>query len=117
MKTFDDLVFEPHPTAVNVGAKDAVRARIDFDNGWGVSVIHDGGEKQKVTFYSGVDTFEVAPMFEGKIARNTTSDELTDRRGVWGWQTKEEVTRRMRQLQELPSGGIFPNRNALEHEV
>jgi hypothetical protein len=44
MKTFKDLVFNPHPNKMG-----GVQARMDFDNGYGVSVIQTpysyGGDK------------------------------------------------------------------------
>lgn len=66
MKTFKDLVFEPHPSAVNVkrlfpyrserdpytqAMCEAVQARMDFPNGYGISVLFG------IQFYSnGRDT-------------------------------------------------------------
>jgi len=45
MKTFNDLKFDQHP---NLGHADGVQARMNFDNGFGVSVVKSpysyGGE-------------------------------------------------------------------------
>ena len=85
MKTFDDLIFEPHPLGGTL-------VHLFFDNGRGVSVIC-GSE-----FYSnGVDTYEVAVLsVEGSIDYNTpiTNDVLPHL-------TKDEVTEVMKQIQEL----------------
>jgi len=96
IKTFKDLKFEMHPTftyATPRGTKsiypEAKRAVMEFENGYGVSVIL--GE----LFYSnGVDTYEVAILKNGKICYDTyiTND-------VLGYQNKGEVTEIMRKVQ------------------
>lgn len=85
MKTFDDLVFEPHPL-------DGIMAHLFFDNGRGVSVICGSW------FYSnGVDTYEVAVLDKkGGIDYSTS---ITD--NVLPHLTKDEVTEVMKQIQEL----------------
>lgn len=85
MKTFNDLVFEPHPLGGTI-------AHLFFDNGHGISVVCGSW------FYSnGVDTYEAAVLDkEGDIDYSTpiTSDVLP-------YLTKDEVTEVMKQIQEL----------------
>ena len=84
MKTFDDLIFEPHPLG-------GIIAHLFFDNR-GISVVCGSW------FYSnGVDTYEVAVLDEeGDIDYSTsiTSDVLPHL-------TKDKVTEVMKQIQEL----------------
>ena len=55
MKTFDDLEFKKHHIGLGLHAK------LDFDNGYGVSVVFGD------SFYSnGKDTYEVAIRFNGE---------------------------------------------------
>lgn len=100
MKTFDDLVFEPHPTAVALkrsfpvrSEKDphmkemcrATRACMEFGNGYGVSVICG------IQFYSnGSDTYEVCDLFDGDARFGT----------VRGWLSRKEVTEVMMDIQQ-----------------
>lgn len=100
MKTFEDLHFEPHP--ISKGAEklpkniqsdyaNAKHAVMDFENGYGVSVIIGG------CFYSnGVDTYEVAVMKGDSICYDT---DITD--DVLGRISAGEVTEIMRKVQEL----------------
>lgn len=85
MKTFNDLIFEPHPLG-------GIIAHLFFDNGRGISVVYGSW------FYSnGVDTYEVAVLDEeGYIDYSTsiTSDVLPHL-------TKDKVTEVMKQIQEL----------------
>lgn len=86
MKTFEDLKFSPHPFVEN-----GDQAIIHFDNGYGVSVLV-GNE-----FYSnGIDTYEVAILKDGNITYETpiTND-------VLGYLSKKEVTKVMKQVQQL----------------
>lgn len=86
MKTFEDLVFEPWLFGGHA------HARMDFENGYGVSVVF--GEK----FYSnGIDTYELAVMFEGERTYNTP---ITD--DVLAYITADEVTATMEAVQKLP---------------
>lgn len=86
MKTFEDLVFEPHPSAINVrrlyprqcdrnpyiqAMCDATQARMDFPNGYGISVLCGP------QFYSnGLDTYEVGVMYQGILVRYFTEDSV-----------------------------------------
>lgn len=103
MKTFEDLVFEPHPSAINVkrlyplqhdrdpytqAMCEAAQARMDFPNGYGISVLFG------IQFHSnGRDTYEVAVCYKGDLVRYFPED------SVRGWQTKEQVTELMLELQ------------------
>lgn len=93
MKTFQDLVFERHPIAIDSlpDYKDAKQAVLVFDNGYGVSVLIGR------CFYSnGIDTYEVAVMKDGRICYSTP---ITD--DVIGRLTDEQVSDVMKQIQEL----------------
>jgi hypothetical protein len=89
MKTFQDLEFKDH--SLSSIYPEAKQARIDFDNGYGVSVIFGS------CFYSnGVDTYEVGVLKDGSLTYDThiTND-------VIGGLTADEVTEIMKQVQEL----------------
>ena len=107
MKTFDDLEFKPHPSAIEYKrlfahrskvdpfVKDmceATQARMDFPNGYGISVLCG------TIFYSnGKDTYEVGVFYKDRLIQWFEED------SVRGWQTKEQVTEIMRQVQETES--------------
>ena len=59
MKGFNDLVFETHP---NLGHEDGVQARMDFDNGFGVSVV-----KSPYTYGGDRGLYELAVFKDGHI--------------------------------------------------
>lgn len=86
MKTFKNLVFKPHPIG------DGVQARMDFKNGYGVSVIKFNGS------YGYPNFWEVAVMYKGSLTYDTP---ITD--DVLGWQTEDDVTNVMKQVQQLKS--------------
>ena len=97
MKTFDDLVPKQHPIvtegAVSISPMfdNAKRCTMNFDNGYGVSVI--SGK----CFYSDEEhPYEVAILKDGNITYDTP---LTD--DVLGYQTETSVTEIMKQVQEL----------------
>ena len=98
IKTFKDLEFEMHPISLNAkpqGTKsfssNSKHAVMEFENGYGVSVIF--GEQ----FYSnGIDTYEVAVLKDGFICYKTY---ITD--NVVAYITEDEVTEIMRKVQEL----------------
>lgn len=103
-KTFKDLVFEPHPSAINAmrlyprqhdrdpytqAMCEAAQAHMDFPNGYGISVLFG------VQFYSnGRDTYEVSVSYKGSLVCYFPED------SVRGWQTKEEVTKLMIEIQK-----------------
>jgi len=84
MKTFKDLEFKEHPMPTHF-EKQAV---INFENGYGVSVINGRSA------YCGSDTFEVGVLFENELTYNSgiTDDVLT-------YQTPDDITEVMIQLQ------------------
>lgn len=89
MKTFKDLVFNPHPNPFACGTQ----AKLDFDNGYSISVIFGH------YFYSnGIDTYEIGILKNGILCYDTP---ITD--DVIGYVDAEEVTNIMKQIQELPS--------------
>lgn len=87
MKTFDDLKFRK---VLSFGGVDNTLARLDFPNGYGVSVVC--GDRS----YSSDGTYELAVLRDGKICYDTflTND-------VLGWQTPEQVTEHMEALQKI----------------
>ena len=98
IKTFKDLEFEMHPILLDAKSQDtkeifanSKHAVMDFENGYGVSVIF--GER----FYSnGIDTYEVAIIKDNHVCFDTP---LTDT--VLAYQNEDEVTEIMRKVQEF----------------
>jgi hypothetical protein len=87
MKTFDDLVFEPHPLG-----RGAVMAKLDLGNDIEVSVVGGPG-----LYGNGKTSFEVAAFYQ-------TLDKLVpmpDGDDVSGWNSKEEVTELINYLENL----------------
>jgi len=86
MKTFDDLIFNPHKMGYG-----AVQARMDLGNDIEVSVV--GG---KHLYGNGVTSFEVAAFYQtlGKFVPLDGND-------VSGWNSKEEVTKIINYLENL----------------
>ena len=87
MKTFKDLVFEQHPN-FGIGGF-TTQSTMKFENGYGVSVITGG-------YGSESEPYEVAVLFEGDLCYTT---HITD--DVMGYQTADNVTKIMKQVQEL----------------
>ena len=88
MKTFNDLDFKPHPHV------DGVISRIQFDNGYGASVVkHDFS-------YGGKDgLYELAVLdSNGNLTYETSVTE-----DVEGYLTEDDVTRLLEQIQQLPN--------------
>lgn len=96
MKTFQDLEFKKHPLAIEAekfppsckdiakrfkGAKHAV---IEFDNGWGLSVVLG-----KCFYSNGVDAYECAISNKGRMDGD-----------ILPYQTKEQVESLMLDLQQ-----------------
>ena len=96
MKTFTDLIFETDPRAsLSLDYKDAKNAFMVFPNKYAISVLL--GDRRKTGFYSnGIDTYEVAVMYNNQIVYNTgiTNDVLP-------YQTAVEVTEIMKKIQNL----------------
>ena len=87
MKTFKDLEFYPHP-----GHLSGVQARIEFDNGYGASVVCTpytyGGDK---------GLYEIAVLnSDGNLTYSTS---VTD--DVIGYLRPEDVTDVMAKIQQL----------------
>ncbi len=101
LKSFKDLVFIPHPIAREAQglplcvAKEyakAKQAKMDFENGYGISVLFGS------MFYSnGIDSYEVGVLKGGTLCYDTpiTND-------VIGYIPAAEVSDIMRKIQELP---------------
>lgn len=100
MKEFKDLIFEPHglsknahllPYPLNEKYGNAKQAIMNFENGYGVSVLIG-----KCFYSNGIDTYEVRVLYGGELTYNTpiTND-------VIGRSSQNEVTDIMRQVQEL----------------
>ena len=87
MKTFKDLVFEPSEHILN-----GVQARIDFDNGYGASVIKNafshGG-------YAGF--YELAVVKDGQLHY----DNPLANGDVVGWLEEEEVSGLLIEIQNF----------------
>lgn len=86
MKDFNDLVFKVHPVFAG-----GYQSRFEFDNGYGVSVVNGQG-----SYVNGPNQYEVAILKNGDLCYDT---HITD--DVLGYNTPEEVSRIMKQCQEL----------------
>ena len=86
MKTFKDLEFKPH-----AADKNGVQARIEFDNGWGASVI-----RYEHSYGGQSGLFELAVLKDGFVDSN---NDITD--DVIGWLDESDVTKILKQIQEL----------------
>ena len=87
MKTFNDLEFKIHPSGVMFG----VQARIDFDNGYGASIV-----RGPYTYGGDEGLYELAVFDENGITYSTpiTND-------VEGNLTEDDVTKLLEQIQLL----------------
>jgi hypothetical protein len=88
MKTFDDLVFKPHPIG-----RGHVQAKLDLGNDIEVSVV--GGPN---LYGNGKTTFEVAAFYQTLNKFVPMSDGEGD---ISGWNTKEQVTDIINYLENL----------------
>lgn len=91
MKTFKDLTFGQH---INPNITDIIQARMEFSNGYGISVLLGGYGIHS----NGIDTYEVAILYNDKLCYDTG---LCD--DVLGHQTESEITELMEKIQQLPS--------------
>jgi len=89
MKTFKDLVFNPHP---NFNHDGGVQARMFFDNGYGVSVV------KSLYTYGGSDGLYELAIF-GKDGHITYDTPITN--DVMGYLKEDEVTDILKQIQLL----------------
>ena len=87
MKTFKDLQFGAHPIG------NGVIAQMNFDNGYGVSVVKFNG-----SYGYDQNLWEVAILYNDAI---TYSTDITD--NVLGYQTEQDVTDVMKKVQSLTS--------------
>ena len=85
MKTFNDLQFKPHPIG------NGLQAVMNFDNGYGVSVVKFNGS---YGFHSGL--WEVAILHNDDLCYDT---HITD--DVLGHQSEQDVTNVMSKVQAL----------------
>jgi len=87
MKTFDDLIFKPHPVG-----RGCVQAKLDLGNDIVVSVVGGDG-----LYGDGKKTFEVAAFYKtlGKFVP------MPDGEDISGWNTKEQVTEIINYLENL----------------
>ena len=89
MKTFKDLDFQPHP---NMGHAGGVQARIQFDNGYGASIV-----RSQYTYGGDKGLYELAVLdSNGSLTYDTpiTND-------VIGYLRPEDVTDVMEKIQQL----------------
>lgn len=92
MKTFKDLIFKEHVLAKDSSLfKGCKQATLNFDNGYGVSVLFG-----KRVYSNGIDTYELAVTEDMCTCYDTP---ITD--DVLGYLTKNEVTEAMIKIQEL----------------
>jgi len=87
MKTFNDLDFNPMDMGIGIG----IQARINFDNGYGASVI-----KSPYSYGGNQDLYELAVIKDNAICYDTP---VTD--DVLGYLTEDDVTKYLGQIQEL----------------
>lgn len=86
MKTFNDLDFQPKQMG------DGTIARINFDNGYGASVV-----QSPYSYGGNAGLYEIAVLDkEGDITYDTP---ITD--NVVGWLDEDKVTDYLRQIQKL----------------
>ena len=86
VETFNDLDFKPHSNGMG-----GVQARIQFDNGYGASVV-----KSSFSYGGNQGLYELAVLFEDNITYNTP---ITD--DVLGYLSEDDVTEHLKQIQEL----------------
>ena len=87
MKTFNDLDFNPMDMGIGIG----IQARINFDNGYGASVI-----KSPYSYGGNQGLYELAVIKDNAICYDTP---ITD--DVIGYLTEDEVTKYLGQIQNL----------------
>jgi len=85
MKTFNDLDFQPMQFGIGI------QARINFDNGYGASVI-----RSPYSYGGNQDLYELAVIKDNAIRYDTP---ITD--DVIGYLTEDEVTKYLGQIQNL----------------
>ena len=78
MRTFKDLIFEPHPSGTGK------IARMEFGNQHGISVV------QGHIFLGESDLYDMAEIFNGEVVTSTNIMEATE----------DDITNRMIELQK-----------------
>ncbi len=96
MKTFKDLEFNAHPTHILGG----VQARMDFDNGYGVSVV-----KSPYTYGGDKGLYELAVFKDGHIHY----DNPIAKGDVVGYLRPEDVTDTMLIIQKFEKENEIKN--------
>ena len=92
--TFDDLKFEPHPYCIkHPKAGDGVKATVDFDNGYGASVI-----RFPLSYGYEQGLYELAVFYKDDLCYDSG---ITD--DVLGWLTPEDVTKYLQMIEALPA--------------
>lgn len=91
MKTFNDLIFGQH---INNNIKETKQARMQFDNGYGISVLLGGYG----IYSNGIDTYEVAILYNDELCYDSG---LCD--NILTYQTQEQITELMEKIQLLPN--------------
>ena len=91
MKTFKDLEFKQHPNSIP-DFDNGVQARLDFDNGFGVSVV-----KGPHTYGGGRGLYELAVFKDGEIHY----DNPVANGDVRGYLQEDEVTKLMLEIQKF----------------
>lgn len=93
--TFDDLNFrEKYPAQPDLYMSSCEQARIDFENGWGVSVLRGDS-------YTGGAAFEIAVMKNGEISYES---EITN--DVKRFDSISELNDCLRDIQNLDENGV-----------
>jgi len=87
MTTFNDLEFKPQSHGLG-----GVRARTEFPNGYGASIIRGPHT------YGGPELYELAVLKDGDLCYDTP---VTD--DVLGWLTPEDVTAKLAEIEALPA--------------
>lgn len=87
MKTFKDLIFEPSEPILN-----GVQARIDFDNGYGASVI-----KNRISYGESAGLYELGVTKDNQLHY----DNPVANGDIIGWLDEEEVSKLLIEIQNL----------------
>ncbi len=93
-KTFADLVFEPHANVNN-----GVQAKLDLGNGLEISVV---SMKKREGEYGGLYSDVTEGTYEVAVFQSNAMLPLNATDDVRGWQTEDELTELMGELQGKP---------------
>lgn len=92
MKTFKDLDFKSYPCA------NGKQARMDFPNGFGVSIVQFKIGNSWASYTSNEDEWEFAVFHDGHLCYTTPITE-----DVIGHQSDKQITELMARVQQLPA--------------